>query len=164
MRPPIVSRKHIVQHTQFTVASAAVASFTDVVGAAVQDVNTASEIIEGSIVKAIYVELWLISDTLTNPAATYVLIFEKGQSESADPSFADMTTLDAYQNKKNVLFVSQGLLAEEGGNPTPVHRGWIKIPKGKQRFGLKDTFKIHIAAIGTEGIDGCGFSIYKSYT
>ncbi len=164
MRPPINSRKHIVQHTEFTVASASVTTFDEINAVPLQDVNTAIEIVEGSVVKAVYIELWLMGgETLAE--SSFVLICEKSQSGQGNPSFATMTTLDAYTNKKNVLYTTQGLLAEGGvGNPTPVLRQWIPIPKSKQRFGLRDKFRIHIAALGSLDVLGCGLTIYKSYT
>ncbi len=163
MRAPIVSRKHIVQHTQFTVASTAVASFIDIQGVAVQNVNTAQEVIEGSVVKAIYIEIWLITSEATPPGATFVMIVEKANASTSLPGFTNMTTLDAYPNKKNILYTTQGLVALNAGNPSPLLRQWIKIPKGKQRFGLDDRLRINIAAIGANDLVGCGLSIFKSY-
>ncbi len=162
MKAPIVSRKHLVQHTQFTTASAAVTVNIDAVGQAVQNVNVASEVIEGSVIKAVYVEIWLMSADTT--AATFVMMCEKAPSGAVAPNFTNMTTLDAYDNKKNILFTSQGLTSDVDGNPTPVVRQWIKIPKGKQRFGLEDRFRVNIAAIGSSALLGCGLTIYKSYT
>ncbi len=161
MKAPIVSRKHIVQHTQFIVPSSGVTVHTDAFGLAVQNVNAAFEVIEGSVIKAIYVEIWLLGNEPGQ--STFVLIVEKAPSGVADPLIANMTTLDAYDNKKNILFTSQGVIGENSANPTPVVRQWIKIPKGKQRFGLQDRFRVCIAAIGVADLVGCGVSIYKSY-
>ncbi len=162
MKAVIVSRKHIVQHTQFTVASATVTTHSDVAAVAQASVNTAPEITEGNVVKAIFIELWL----LTNAASigTFVCIVEKVPGGQVPPNFTNMTTLDAYPNKKNVLFTSQGLLGQNVANPTPVLRQWIKIPKGKQRFGLNDKVRINISAIGSADILGCGMTIFKSYS
>lgn len=164
MKAPIVSRKHIVQHTQFVVVSASVTTFDDIHAVAIQDVNTPQEVVEGSVVKAIYVEIWLNGNTGVEPAGSITMIVEKSQSANIEPSFTNMTTLDAYENKKNILYTTQGIVASNTGNPTPFLRQWIKIPKSKQRFGLQDKLRIVIAAIGSEDISGCGLSIYKSYT
>lgn len=163
MRAPIVSRKHIIQHPEFNVVTATVLTHTEVESVAIQNVNAAHEVVEGSVVKAIFVELWLLCAS-SLAEGSFVLIVEKSQAGQGNPSFATMTTLDAYVNKKNILFTSQGLVAEGGvGNPTPVLRQWIKIPKGKQRFGINDKIRIHIAALGSLDISGCGMTIYKSY-
>ncbi len=161
MKAPIVSRKHIVQHTEFTTASAAVTTNQDIHAVAIQDVNTASEVREGSVIKAVYIEIWLLASSTSE--TSFVLIVEKAVLGASGPSFTNMTTLDAYVNKKNILYTTEGLIADNNGNPTPVLRQWIKIPKGKQRFGLGDKLNISIAAIGSQVVKGCGLTIYKSY-
>ncbi len=162
MSAPIVSRKHIVQHTTFVVASGTVTTFTDVDAASIQDVGSPNEIVEGNVVKAVYVELWLLSND--NIPASFVMMVEKNPAQNPPPIFTEMTTLDVYENKKNILYTTQGLVADDSSNPTPVLRSWVKIPKGKQRFGLRDAFRINIAAIGTSDLSGCGLTIYKSYS
>ncbi len=160
MRPPIISRKHIVQHTKTSIASAAVATQIECTSVHIQDVNANNEVAEGSVVKAIFLEYWLLAEF---GPGSFVLIVEKAQGLQANPSFTNMTTLDAYANKKNVLFISQGLLPDDAANPTPVLRQWIKIPKGKQRFGFGDKIRVSIAAIDTDGVEFCGFTVYKDY-
>ncbi len=162
MRAPVVSRKHIVQHTQTTISSATKTTFVDVSAVQIQNVDANFEVVEGSVIKAIYVELWLLGVGTTQ--STFVVIVEKSQSGQADPTFTQMTTLDAYSNKKNVLYSSQGLIGASDTNPTPVLRQWLKIPKSKQRFGLDDRFRISIASLGAQDVVACGLTIFKSYT
>ncbi len=162
MKAPIVSRKHVIQHTQFTVASLAVVTHVEVASESIQDVNANFEVVEGSVIKAIFVELWLLGAAATQ--STFVMIAEKSQAGQAAPTFTQLSTLDSYSNKKNVLFTSQGVLGGSGANPTPVLRQWIKIPKSKQRFGLDDRFRVVITSVGGNDIIGCGLTIYKSYT
>ncbi len=164
MRAPIVSRKHIVQHTQFIVPSGSVTTHVDALAVAVQDVNIPSEVTEGNVIKAIYVEIWLNGETNTESINSIVLMVEKSQANHAVPTLSEMSTLDAYENKKNIFYTTQGITASNTGNPTPFIRQWIKIPKSKQRFGLRDNFRISIAAIGAGDISGCGLTIYKSYS
>ncbi len=161
MRAPITSRKHYVQHTITTVASATVDTNSEIFAVPLQDADAPNEVPEGSVIKAIFLEYWLIG---TFNEGSFVLMVEKSQSNLGQPTFTEMTTLDAYENKKNVLFVSQGLISEDGANPTPVLRQWIKIPKGKQRFGVRDAIRVSIAAIGTDAVMYCGFATYKAYT
>ncbi len=165
MRAVISSRKHYVQFTEFTVASATVTSHTYVQGVNPSAVNANFEVEEGSIVKAIYLEYWLQGDETA--VGSFVFTVEKQQASIGPPTFSQMTTLDAYPNKKNVLFTSQGLIAagsgSSSGNPSPILRQWIKIPKGKQRFGLQDKIIVNIAALGASAIVGCAFGTYKDY-
>ncbi len=163
MKAPIVSRKHYVQHTEFTIASASVTTNSEVIAVATVDVNAANEVVEGSVIKAIYVELWLLGKGGA-AGSSFVCIIEKANNGISNPSFSAMTTLDAYVNKKNILFTSQGLLGADDTNPTPIYRGWIMIPKGKQRFGFGDNFRIQIATLGAEDVLGCGMTTYKSYS
>ncbi len=162
MRAPIVSRKHYVQFTQYTVDSATVTTHVPVEGVAIQNVNTNSEVVEGSVIKAIFIEMWL--QGAATSLSTFIVVVEKLTQGAGSITFSQATTLDAYANKKNVLFVSQGVLAPNQGNPTPVLRQWLKIPKGKQRFGLGDKLEISIISIGSNDILGCEFEVYKSYT
>ncbi len=162
MKAPINSIKHLVQHTEFTVSSATVTTQTDVKGRQFESsVNSADDVVQGSVIKAIFIELWLV--TASAATGSFVVMFEKAPAGATSPTFTNMTTLDAYPNKKNVLYITQGLLGDSTSNPTPVYRDWLKIPKGKQRFGLNDDFKINIAALGAADIKGCGITIYKVY-
>ncbi len=162
MRSPINSRKHYVQHTTFQVVTGTVTSFVEITALNQSVVDAPNEVAEGATIKAIFIEMWLLG---TFNEGSFVLMLEKSSQNANAPTLSEMTTLDAYDNKKNILFVSQGLIAEDSNsNPTPVLRQWIKIPKGKQRFGLNDKFRINIAAIGAEDVQGCGFSTYKDYT
>ncbi len=163
MKAPIVSTKHINQFTEFNVLSGTVTVQNHAKAVHAASADTPAEVTEGSVIKALYLELWLQSD-IASALSSFVVIVEKSQSNLVAPSLSNMSTLNSYGNKKNILFTSQGLLAaEDGGNPTPVYRGWIKIPKGKQRFGFDDELRVAIAAIGTSDITGCSFGLYKEY-
>ncbi len=161
MRAPIVSRKHYVQNTITQVPTGTVTTLSQIKGEHVQDVNSASEVQEGSVVKAVYLEYWVIG---TFGLGSFLVMVEKSNAGNANPIFTEMTTLDNYENKKNILYTTQGLMAEDNQNPTPILRQWIKIPKGKQRFGLDDKLRVNFASLGAEDLQFCGFTTYKSYT
>ncbi len=161
MRAPINSVKHILQHTTTQVTTGTVTTLVEAVGEHIQDVSNVQEVVEGSLIKAIYVEYWILG---TFSEGSYVMCIEKSEFGNPSPIFTEMSTLNSYENKKNVLFISQGLIGEDNANPTPVLRQWVKIPKGKQRFGLKDKLRINFAFLGSDDIQFCGFTLYKSYT
>ncbi len=161
MRPVIASRKHIVQQSITQVTTGTVFTIEPVRATSTQTVDDPAEIIEGNVVKAIFVEIWIMG---TFNLGSFVVMLEKAPAAVSDPTFTEMSTLDAYDNKKNILFTSQGLMAEDNQNPTPVLRQWIKIPKGKQRFGLRDKIKINLASLTGEDLQFCGFQLYKSYS
>ncbi len=160
MRAPITSVKHYVQFTQFTTAVGAITPKTVCVGTKLASVTNPDDVIEGSVIKAVYVEFWIMSDDATN--STFQLNVEKSSEQMSAMTFANSILLHEYSNKKNVLYSTQGLVSQVGSVPAPVIRSWIKIPKGKQRFGLGDKLKVNISAI-TNGLIGCGQVVYKEY-
>lgn len=151
-----------MQHTQFTVASAAVTGHIDVNSRVLLSVNSADDVVEGSVVKAVFVERWLLGAIAANHTS-FVIICEKAAGGQPNITFTQMAALNAYPNKKNILWTSQGLLGDNQTNAVPIIRDWVRIPKGKQRFGLNDQFRISIAAIGADDLFGCGVTIFKSY-
>ncbi len=162
MRPVIKSRKHIVQ-TPFSEISTGTRETIQV--ALVVDrtlADAATEVVEGAIIKAVFVEMWLQNDGTNGHS---IVTLEKTQSEATGPSFADMADLDSYQNKKNIFFIHEGLTNNESvGNPIPVMNSWFKIPKSKQRFGLGDGLLLNISNPSSGNLHRCGKMIYKEYT
>ncbi len=161
VRPMIHSIKHYVQQS---IGSAVPATETDtsIVNAVlIQDQNTVSEVIEGATVKAVYCELWLRS--AATAASSFVFCICKRPSGTNAPTDAEMAALGTWNNKKNIFFTSQGLVNDVDSTAMSVYRGWIKIPKGKQRMGLGDVISWHLRAVG-QTINFCGFQTYKEYT
>ncbi len=151
--------KHYVQHTLQQVATGTVITNVEVRAEPIASVANANHVSEGSIVDAIFLEYW-ISGTFN--IGSFVVMVEKSQAQLSVPAFTEMAALHNYENKKNILFVSQGLMAEDNANPMPVLRQWIKIPRGKQRFGLEDELRVSLASLGAEDLQFCGFATYKS--
>ncbi len=161
MRAPIHSEKH---YRQITLSSATTLdkNTEDLVTAVSGASTTSITVQEGALVKAMFVELWGLGTTADQ---FFTIILVKLEGGFADPSFTNMTNLHAYTNKKNILYTTQGLAANDGvANPIPLMRNWIKIPKGKQRMGLGDKIVLVIASRGDATIKYCGFTTYKEYT
>jgi len=162
MRPPIHSVKHYHQITlsTSTTGTETASIFLDAVS--VPSTSGLDKVKEGAVVKAVFVELWVIG-SVSDQFFTITLM----KLPSAVPlaTFADMTALGTYDNKKNILYVTQGLASNDGiAMPVPVMRQWFKIPKGKQRMGLGDRMAINVASRGSATITYCGFVTYKEYT
>ncbi len=161
MKTPIHSQKHYHQITLSTATTGAETA-TILLEAKGSPTSGLDEVKEGAIVKAVYIELWLIGSVSDQ---FFTLIFSKIPSGLALATYAEMAALGTYENKKNVLFTSQGLASNDGiGNPVAVMRGWFKIPRGKQRMGLGDKLAINVASRGSGTITYCGFATYKEYT
>ncbi len=159
MKPTINSIKHYVQVLTTAIASGGIAAFDliNTVPKGAARANTA-DVEEGAIIKACFVEFWLKAD---NPNFTVNGALFKMPAGVAGPTFAQMNNMSGYPNKKNVLEFHQGL-APSGDQVMAMFRGWYKIPKGKQRFGLGDVLRVEFSMTGSPG-DVCGFATYKEY-
>ncbi len=160
MRAVIKSSKHYVQRSLFTIAAGALNVHDFVAAVNVTNKNASHEVEEGAIIKAAYLEVWLNTNDTT--AGTYIVIVEKRASGGPDPTTANMALLNDYPNKKNVLYTTQGINNPNTSTAIPALKFWVKIPKGKQRFGLGDVLSCTIMA-QTGTLKGCGFEIYKEY-
>ncbi len=162
MRPVIHSTKHYVQISRSTVATSA-RNTEDIINSVnVTVANAVDEVVEGAVVKAVYFELWVL-DAGTN--GSNVVTIGKNVGSVNGPTFGEMIALGTYTEKKNIFFVHQGLTPNDGGDaPQNIIRGWIKIPKSKQRFGLGDSLHLSIANQSAQDLFYCGFATYKEYT
>jgi len=161
VRPIIHSTKHYVQQS---IGTRDVAAVENTVVSVARDTAAKAALVdveEGSTIKAIYLELWIRS--AATAASSFVFIFCKRPSGIGNPSIAEMAALGDWDNKKNVLYTTQGLTNDVDSTALNLYKGWIKIPKGKQRQGLGDVFSWHLSAIG-QSINFCGFQTYKEYT
>ncbi len=159
MKPVIHSTKHYVQWTLQTIGTLATLVSEDIsIGTISTGANLATEVEEGALVKAVYVELWLTSDDTSG--SSFTISLEKNPGSGGLMSYAESIALFTYTNKKNILYNTMGLVGPNDEVPIPVIRQWFKIPKGKQRMGLNDTIKLNISAI-TNGLTYCGFATYK---
>ena len=161
MRPILNSQKRIQGVTLSNVATGFVGSATIV--NCIQDLGDGENpaaVVPGTVVKAVYVEMWLLGDGAQVSTTTAMVVKQPGGVD--DPNSTDFTNLNTWSNKNNILEMHQGLLGDNNSNPIPVFRDWIKIPKGKQRMALGDTIKFHCKAI-TDGVEFCGVLIFKAY-
>ncbi len=160
MRAPIQSIKKYIQVSLATVVAGA--NLNTVIAAAVDIVTaTNNHVITGSIIKAVYVEMWVRAGD-TAPGSSLLTIL-KIPGNGSLPTFAEMVALNDYDNKKNILYHTQGLTNDQDADAIPFIRGWFKIPKSKQRFGLNDKLVLSVSAQAIDNIV-CGFITYKSYT
>ncbi len=161
MRAPIHSEKHFHQITLSSATTLAKVDSVLVTAVEGTAANANNEVIEGAIVKAVWFEMWAIGKTADQ---FFTAIVYKLPNGLGNPTFTNLTNLTAYLNKKNILYTTQGLAPNDGvGQPIVLYKDWIKIPKGKQRFGLGDKLMFTIASRGDGTIDFCGIALYKEY-
>ncbi len=162
VRAMVHSTKHYVQFSLENVTVGTRSNNVIIDSVAVADKTTPAEVEEGSTVKAVYFEMWAIGSS-SNQFFTAVLM--KLPSGLGNPTFAEMALLNDLAGKKDILYTTQGLAANDGISiPLPVYKGWIKIPKSKQRFGLGDSFNFLLASRGDATVTICGFATYKEYS
>ncbi len=162
VRPMVHSTKHIVQKSIATIDSTPVVQNTILIDSvAVGNKNIPNEVEEGSDIKAIWCEFWIRSATTAGSSGN-TIIFKKS-SDTTNPSVTEMAQLHDWDNKKNILFTQQGLFNDVDTVAIPIIRQWLKIPKGKQRFGLGDKLVMSNVAIAVDQ-HICGFSLFKEYS
>ncbi len=158
MRPVIHTEKHVVQNSLFAIASGAIAALTFIVGKQSPTATTAAHVREGSTISAIYIEMWVSSDDAGS--GTVIATLERRPSGLGAMSTTESASLDSYDNKKNVLHTFMGLVPNNVDYPMAIIKGWFKIPKGKQRFGIEDSLVLNIFG-QSNGVSACGFATYK---
>ncbi len=162
MLAPINSVKHYVHNTNTTLASNAVKSLVIVDAAKAPATTNDSDVKEGAVVKAVFIEQWIMSKAVTGATTQFGFLVEKVPANQASVTPAQIVTLNAYNNKKNILYFTQGVIGDIETNSIPVFRQWILIPKGKQRFGLSDRLVATVFTLGN-AIQTCGFATFKEY-
>jgi len=160
LRSIIHSKKHYVQVSLATITGGASVVTNLVV--AVDIVTTSNvEVLTGSSIKAVFVEMWIRSTELS-PGTVLVSLVKCVDGQTI--TFADHINLNDYSNKKNVLYHTQGLTNDTDADAIPFLRQWFKIPKGKQRFGLGDTLRLIVTSQAAIDNVQCGFATYKEYS
>ncbi len=161
VRPMVHSTKHYVQTSITTVPNDAVLNIIVASSVQVVDKNGVAEVEEGSSIKAVYVEMWAksASDTVSTSGD---FIFYKESGADNPPSVAEIAALGTWDNKKNILYTTVGLFNTNLADARLLFKGWIKIPKSKQRMGLGDRLMMSMRPV-TQAFNICGFTTYKEY-
>ncbi len=164
MLAPITTLKHYVQFSSGTDVSGAITLLTAVNSVVAPAAATTADVKQGSVVKAVYFELW-VQGLTTGNHSQFTMTIEKLPTSAVAQTFTNSQNLSAYVNKKNILYTTQGIVGNliDGSPAVPIIRNWVKIPKGKQRMGLGDRVVLNISAVG-DSLRRCGMSTYKEYT
>ncbi len=162
VRPMVHSTKHYVQTSIATIVAGAKLDITLVSAVAVLSKNLANEVEEGSSVKACFNEYWIRAGEVT--AGSFVAVLYKLPGHATVFSLAELAALGTAENKKNILWSSQGLVNDQDADALSLMRGWYKIPKSKQRFGFGDQLILSVFAQGAIDLHICGLTTYKEYS
>ncbi len=159
---PLVTIKHYVNVENAVIANGTTRPIELIQAVNVNAVVNSGDVFEGSLVKTVFIEHWLKSNADATADTKFQLVVEKVPAGATSISFTQMNNLMSYPNKKNVLFVSQGVIGDGTTQSIPVVRQWFMIPKGKQRFGLDDRFVLTISTTAF-GVNSCGIAIFKEW-
>ncbi len=164
MKTIIQSKKHILQISQSAITQGAVL-ITNVASAIEGAPTTPTTISEGAIVKAVWVEMWLNNDSATL-VGSFTAGFYKNPGDANPINATTAAALHDWSNKKNLFYTTQGLAPATDSALMLLYKGWIKIPKGKQRMGLGDKLQFFVRNNNATAvdIDICGLFIFKEYT
>ncbi len=162
MLAPIVSIKHYNNIENASVADAARRTMVAVNAVAQQSVSGTNDVVEGSIIKACFFEIWFKGNAVAGTEDKFQLVIEKVVADQASITFTQMNNLMSYPNKKNILFTSQGVTGDLTTQSVPIIRNWVKIPKGKQRFGVGDSLVVSVSSTGATA-NVCGLNVFKEY-
>ncbi len=157
MRPKVHVEKHFLQQSLFTVTAGQITNLILALGVAVTTA-TANQVREGATISAVWVELWLTGDDAVQ--GTSIVTLEKVPSGAPNMTAAQSASLNTYPNKKNIFHTQMGLTPPNTQYPMASIKGWFKIPKGKQRFGLGDELVLNVMG-QSDGVSACGNIIYK---
>ncbi len=158
MRPRVTTDKHYSANPLFVVSASSLTQVVAVHAVQIQNKDAAFEVEEGSVIEAVYFEFWIAN--AGSGASFGVCTIEKLMGGQPNQTFTQSLNLGTYPNKKNILFTFEGLIPPSTVNPIPIIRRYVKIPRGKQRFGLDDKLVINFTSDG-DGKNVCGFVTYK---
>ncbi len=158
MRPRVHAEKHIVQRSLGAIAAGAIDNFDFAIGVSLPTAGNSVHVREGSTISAVYFEMWISGDDATQSSA--IITVEKLSGSSTAMTTTESAALNAYDNKRNVLHTQMGLIPPDIQYPMASVKGWIKIPRGKQRMSLGDRLTLNIHG-QSNGVSFCGFILYK---
>lgn len=161
MKPVIQSTKHIVQRPLLLIGEQTTSNIS--IARIALSPTSAPDVVVGSLIKAVFFEYWLLGESSQPCTATWSV--EKLQNDATPMTQAQGQILEDYPNKNHLLKIGQGIIGDSNSNPIPIIREWVKIPKGMQRMAIGDTIEFNISCIGEadNGLEICGFALFKSY-
>ncbi len=164
MLAPINTNKHYVHTSKTSFAAGSKLAIGIIESVVAPAAAQAFQVRQGAVVKAVHLEYWVSVDASIGDIGQQIAVLEKVPAGAVSVTFAQLSNLGSYINKKNILWTFQGLVNDSNGSSAiPIIRDWILIPKGKQRMGLGDELVFTIGSVITTGVL-CGLSTYKEFT
>ncbi len=163
MLAPIHTIKHFVARSNTGTTPGGLANLVIAEAKVAPAAALTSDVLEGSIIKAVHVEMWCAHNSAVGNSSQITFIVEKVPAGQAAANATQLLNLQAYPNKKNIFYTFQGITPNtQTSNPIPLIRDWLLIPKGKQRMGFGDKLVLSFTVV-SETTQTCGMTIYKEY-
>ncbi len=153
--PPPNIEKHEITFTQLAVDASSEQSVTLATAVDASSKNLANEVLVGSRITRLYVELNIAAQTITNPKVLHWLIFKS-------PFGATIPPPSSYNNTSKRFIIQRGMEMLPSDVGTVFKRILsIKIPKRYQRMGDGDFLVFKFISTLAETVNVCGFFVYK---
>ncbi len=171
-RPVINSIKNVTDTSGLLGALTNTSLLIPILGVRNADLATSNEVDTGSRVSSIFLEIFFISEggEVANevPLVDWYIIKNSGNSYGTTFDAGNLPTpgtTGVHKNKRHILHEEKGLtgggLASLAGIPM-VFKGVIRIPRGSQRIGEGDVFRI--CARSNFATKFCVKALYKWYS
>ncbi len=153
--PPPNIEKHELTFTSLALDNAAEISFTLAQAVDASSKNLPNEVLVGSRITRIYMELNVGPETITNPKVFHWMIFKS--------PFGTTVPAPSLYNQTSKRFIIQRGMEMLPKNTAVVYKRIIsiKVPKRYQRMGDNDFLIFKHIATSSETINVCAFFVYK---
>ncbi len=153
--PPPNIEKHEVVFTDLAIDASTEQSITIAQGVDASSKNTDREVLIGSRITRLYMELNVAAQTITNPKVLHWMIFKS-------PFGTTLPAPSLYNQTSKRFIIQRGMEMLPKDVGTVFKRILsIKIPKRYQRMGDNDFLVFKYIATLAETINICGFFVYK---
>ena len=158
LRPVRSEKREITWSNINQDAGTAEIEITLVTAVSPSSVSTSTEVTEGTSVKWVFFEVNWSANNTTNSKIIHWKVHKIPSGYTGD------TNANTYnQNDKKYIFKrGMEMLPAAGSSALTKRIFTVRIPKRYQKFQNGDVLKLSYQCSSTEGINSCGFAIYKS--
>ncbi len=153
--PPPNIEKHELTFTSLALDNSSEISFTLAQGVDASSKNASNEVLIGSRITRLYMELNVGAQTITNPKVFHWMIFKS-------PFGVSVPAPSLYNQTSKRFIIQRGMEMLPSDVGTVFKRILsIKIPKRYQRMGDNDFLVFKHIATSAETVNVCAFFVYK---
>ncbi len=155
---PIISDKHEITWSNLVQDASSAVNIVLAKGTTASLKNLSTEVLIGTKIKWIYVEMHFAAETITNPKVIHWKIHKFAAQEAA-------TAPSLYYQLGRNRTIKRGMEMLPKNVSTVFKRIFVvRVPRGFQRIGEGEILQLSYIASSAETINACGIAIYKAYT